>query len=1606
MTGVISNARDCSPAGSGENPYDIIFSPDNNRLYISSTDGKLGSINISSVNSATMTASFAWVPGIGPGSHSSLEMGGDGNLYMASSGGGLRRITGNINAGTGLTRSASLASSNLGLPTMYLPPQEEPDIQEVGPFCDTDGPVDLSTKWLCSGLDAEDPSGTPPSVYTASRGACINAGTGVFSPAVAGEGNHRIIFTKCSVDDTIFIQVNSCSCPDTTLSNISPICVESTVDLATKKVTTAAGTWSIQGSGANWPTLVGNIFTTTATTAPGNYTVRYTLTPDPGGACPKYTERIIKVNGKPTLTFTTTPVCEGSASLTFNGAPTGGVYSGTGITGATFNPTTPGTTAVTYTYTDANTCTNTITTNQVVNAKPAVTFTTSPGCEGSAAITFNGSPTGGVYSGAGITGATFNPTTPGTTAVTYTYTDANSFSNSDTANQVVNAKPVVTFTTTPVCEGSAALTFNGAPTGGVYSGTGITGATFNPTTPGTTAVTYTYTDNNNCSNAVTANQVVNAKPLVTFTTSPVCEGSATLTFNGAPAGGVYSGTGITGATFNPTTPGTTAVTYTYTDNNCSNAITANQIVNAKPVVTFTTTPVCEGSAALTFNGAPAGAVYSGTGITGASFTPSTPGTTAVTYTYTDGNGCINAAAANQVVNAIPTVTFTTTPICEGAPAITFNGAPAGGVYSGTGITGATFDPTAAGTIAVTYTYTDNNNCSNAVTTNQVVNAKPVVTFTTSPVCEGSAIITFNGAPSGGVYSGTGITGATFDPSMPGTTAVTYTYTDNNSCSNAVTVNQVVNALPTVTFTTSPVCEGSAALTFNGAPTGGVYSGTGITGATFTPSTPGTTAVTYTYTDGNGCINAAAANQVVNANPVVSLSPTSICPGSSTTLDAGSGFASYSWSPNGETTQTLSVNAQGTYTVTVTNAEGCTASSSSVVSINPNLNIDLGLNDTICVGNTATFTANYANAGVTYTWSGPAGYTNITQAITVNTAGTYHVDVVDPLGCTGEADVDLVVNPLPVVTFTTTPVCEGSAAFTFNGAPAGGVYSGPGISGATFNPAAPGSTAVTYTYTDGNGCINSTTANQVVNSLPTVTFTTTPVCEGSAALTFNGAPAGGVYSGTGITGATFNPTTPGTTVVTYTYTDANSCTNSANANQLVNAKPTITFTTTPVFEGTPAITFKATPSGGRYSGTGITGSTFNPTTPGTTAVTYSYTDGNNCSNSITTNQVVNAKTALTFNTNPACVGSTVTFAASPAGGVYSGTGITGTNYSASAAGNVQVTYTYTNADGCISTITSPQVVNANPVVNLSADKSDCDGQTITFDGTTSGAVSYSWTPSGTGPTNAVTTAGTYTLTVTDANGCIGSDNVVASFIAIPSLNIGPDVDLCPNESATITAIVNPSTSVVTWSNKTSGLSTTVNQAEVIIATANNGGLCSATDNVNVFMHEIPDVENMKDTTLCFLDLPQGYVLDAGAATTYSWNTKENTSTITISRGGSYAVAISNEYGCQATETVTILEDCPSSLFVPTAFTPNEDGLNDIFFVKGDNIYDFELYVFNRWGEVIFHSTDMNNGWNGKRNNNMQDAQIDVYVWKVTYKYWKDVHEGGRHREPVGTVSLIK
>ena len=157
-----------------------------------------------------------------------------------------------------------------------------------------------------------------------------------------------------------------------------------------------------------------------------------------------------------------------------------------------------------------------------------------------------------------------------------------------------------------------------------------------------------------------------------------------------------------------------------------------------------------------------------------------------------------------------------------------------------------------------------------------------------------------------------------------------------------------------------------------------------------------------------------------------------------------------------------------------------------------------------------------------------------------------------------------MNPLPAVTFdAVTPVCINATAFDITqGSPAGGTYSGTGITASPqFDPsvAGAGTHTITYTSTDANGCTNSATRDITVNALPVVSFAAIdPVCVNAEDFILNqGSPAGGTYSGTGVSGNVFSPATAGsgTHTITYTYTDANGCTNSATRDITVNPLPT-------------------------------------------------------------------------------------------------------------------------------------------------------------------------------------------------------------------------------------------------------------------------------------------------------------------------------------------------------------------------------------------------------------------------------------------------------------------
>lgn len=210
ITGMISGAIGLSPqeVRATDAPYDVLFSPDDSKIYFSSATGRIIYYDVTSMNASSIINSRKEIAG--NSSYCAIEIGPDGNLYQGdgNNGGKLQKISGNLNTGGPFTRTSIVGTSMFrGLPTMYLPPAEEPNIQQVGPLCDTTSSIDLSTTWSVNGLNAEDPSAFPNAYHGTG---VTDAGTGLFNPKIAGIGTHQIVFTRCGVDDTISVVVVGC----------------------------------------------------------------------------------------------------------------------------------------------------------------------------------------------------------------------------------------------------------------------------------------------------------------------------------------------------------------------------------------------------------------------------------------------------------------------------------------------------------------------------------------------------------------------------------------------------------------------------------------------------------------------------------------------------------------------------------------------------------------------------------------------------------------------------------------------------------------------------------------------------------------------------------------------------------------------------------------------------------------------------------------------------------------------------------------------------------------------------------------------------------------------------------------------------------------------------------------------------------------------------------------------------------------------------------------------------------------------------------------------------------------------------------------------------
>lgn len=1138
--------------------------------------------------------------------------------------------------------------------------------------------------------------------------------------------------------------------------------------------------------------------------------------------------------------------------------------------------------------------------------------------------------------------------------------------------------------------------------------------------------------------------------------------SGQITFATQPTTGTLTVTSSCGGSQTFNAPFTSPINYTIpniTSNGAACNVTAT--FSATPSCTKTTpytapaactpctatasnnSPVCSGTSLNLMAGTVAGAIsYSWTGPNGFSSTSQNPVIAGVTAAA-NGTYTVTVTTASATCTATTTATINQTPaapaagsnspVCAGSALNLTAPLVAGGTYSWTGPSGFTstiqnpsISPvTNASTGTFSVTVTVNGCTSPAGTTSVVVNSIPSTpvpningSTTPAPVCAGSTLtLTSNNIAGPPVYSWSGPNGYTAavrnpPPILNSTAAMSGTYslfvTSPQGCvSNTATVTIIVNPVPPApTASGTTICSGSTATLTATAP-GGTYDwysastgGTLLgTGSTFTTPALSSSTTYYVQSTMSGCTGPRTA-VTVTVSPsftVVSTADDSICSGSSTTLGVISpvGTYTYSWSepasPSFSTSSSpvVSPGSTTTYTVVVSDASGCAGSDIVKITVGTPLTITASGFPANCSGScdgSAGVIVNGSFPPYSYLWSNNATSTLISGLC----AGTDSVLVTDLIGCT-ISDSVVIQEPSPIVlnTSTVTSHCnqpDGSASVVAAGGVPGYTYLWMPGSQTSANAVnlIPGT--YTVTVTDSHNC--QMTATAIVNNIPgviatvsgTTNVTCNGVCDGAASVTASSGtpPYTYLWSGGQNTAAV-----TGLCAGTYScvVTDAVGCTSSVTS--IIITQPTPVFVD--AFPPGPTIcigqsaTLTASATGGtvgagytyNWTSPAFTGNPYivSPVTPGSHTYTVSVTDGNGCVSQNSPSITVTVRpplTATASNDENICNGNSVLLTAVAGGGdgtytyTWSPGGTTAASSSFSVSPSVTTNYTVTVADGCTSlpaTDVVQIVVKPVPTINFSSSAlSGCAPLCVNLTDLTpmSGVnvTGWNWSVDGTNyitqnPTHCFTNAGTYSITLTDTTdfGCVST--------------------------------------------------TTVNNM--------------------ITVNPMPVAEFTYDPQPASINYPQIHFSDQSInATAWSWNfadslnlsdneSNHSSPDHTYSDVGDYCVKmiVYNTPACVDSITHCLVIEPDYTIYIPNAFTPNGSGLNDEFYVKGENIESLDMKIYDRWGNLIFHSTDINKHWNGSYMNGTEVAQQGVYVYVINIRdKMREKHQY------IGHVTIVK
>jgi len=1053
----------------------------------------------------------------------------------------------------------------------------------------------------------------------------------------------------------------------------------------------------------------------------------------------------------------------------------------------------------------------------------------------------------------------------------------------------------------------------------------------------------------------------------------ICAGS-TLVLDPAVPGATYLWQdGSTASTFPVTTAGVYQVEAQL--NGCVAQDAIQVQVTPLPVVDIGPDQViCPGTVA-SFDASTAGATYLWSdGSTGASLTTGQSGTHSVVVTV---DGCSASDAALLSHYSLHTVDLgPDRSFCAGASLAVGVDVPGASHLWSTGATTDSITVAGAGIYWVDVTL---NGC--VVRDSIALTEVPLPTVSLGPdriVCPGGTAALDASIPGATYLWNNGAITPTL-AAAAGTWSVSVTV---NGCTDSDSVLITETAPPAVDLGPDTLLCPGESLPLDAHVSGATYLwSTGATGASILITTPLTASVTVT--DAQGC-SAADTITVSFATPgTLSLGPdTSFCAGSPHTLNATTpGASAYLWS-DGSTQATLTTGDAGTYWVSVTQG-ACTIGDTVVLQSSTPPSISLGNDTTLCPGETLHL--HVPSGGLQLEWQDGSQ----SEDFLVTEAGQYGVIATNAAGCTDTATI--AVSFLGMDAFELgqdTLLCTGSTLLLNAGLP-GGTTQWSGASTAQTGTLTVSEAGLYIATTAVAGCAFTDSITISFSPPPPLDLgTALHICAGaSVELTAEGAS---VLWDDGSTAPVRTITQGGLYWVELT---EGGCTASDTVLVTEIALPVLALGADTGLCATDLLPLDITIPGGTYLWNDGSTDPVRSLAPGTWSVAVTV---NGCSAHDTLQILALPAPVLALPTDTTlCAGdSWILDLAQPNASYQWSTGSTSSSLVVNAAGLYSVTV---NREGCMAFAEVNVAVVDIDQFTLGPDTVLCPGASLLLDIGVPGALVL-WEDGSSDPQRTIQAAGTYGASVS-VGSCTAQSSVHVGYTALIQPSLGPDQQLCRGD--TVLLVIDAGIAQPTWNTGTTGPELTVTSTGTYVVELLLDG-CLASDTILLTFSEVVDHLDLgPDQALCpetpvLLDalLPGG---------SYAWSTGSHQPTLTVTQPGSYWVTVTGPC-IQATDTVLVVEGaCRPLVHIPNAFTPDGDGINDLFAPQvWEPVRNWSFSVFNRWGAMIYSSTDPTDGWDGTFGG--EEAPVGVYVWDL---YYDAVSGSGVVQERMrGTVTLVR